>query len=29
MHRVNVAFETMYQMLNNLQQTQNRRKAVV
>jgi VWFA-related protein len=29
MHRVNVAIETIYQMLNNLQQTQHRRKAVV
>ena len=29
MHRANVAFETVYDMLNNLQQTQNRRKAVV
>ena len=29
MHRVNVAFETIYQMLGNLQQAQNRRKAVV
>jgi VWFA-related protein len=29
MHRANVAFETVYEMLNNLQQTQNRRKAVV
>jgi VWFA-related protein len=29
MHRANVAFETVYQMLTNLQQTQNRRKAVV
>jgi VWFA-related protein len=29
MHRANVAFETIYDMLNNLQQTQHRRKAVV
>ena len=29
MHRANVAFETVYDMLNNLQQTQHRRKAVV
>ena len=29
MHRANVAFETVYEMLTNLQQTQNRRKAVV
>jgi VWFA-related protein len=29
MHRANVAFETVYQMLNNLEQAQNRRKAVV
>ena len=29
MHRVNVAFETVYEMLTNLQKTQNRRKAVV
>ena len=29
MHRANVAFETIYDMLNNLQQAQNRRKAVV
>ena len=29
MHRANVAFETIYDMLTNLQQTQNRRKAVV
>jgi VWFA-related protein len=29
MHRANVAFSTMYDMLNNLQQTQHRRKAVV
>jgi VWFA-related protein len=28
-HRLNVAFETIYQMLTNLQQTQHRRKAVV
>ncbi len=29
MHRANVAFETVYQMLTNLEQAQNRRKAVV
>jgi VWFA-related protein len=29
MHRANVAFETIYDMLTNLQQTQHRRKAVV
>jgi VWFA-related protein len=29
MHRANVAFSTLYDMLNNLQQTQHRRKAVV
>ncbi len=29
MHRANVAFETVYEMLTNLQQTQHRRKAVV
>ena len=29
MHRVNVAFETIYQMLGNLEKTQHRRKAVV
>jgi VWFA-related protein len=29
MHRANVAFSTIYDMLNNLQQTQHRRKAVV
>jgi VWFA-related protein len=29
MHRVNVAFETVYEMLTKLQQTQHRRKAVV
>jgi VWFA-related protein len=29
MHRANVAFETVYSMLNNLEQAQNRRKAVV
>jgi len=29
MHRANVAFETVYDMLSNLQQTQHRRKAVV
>jgi VWFA-related protein len=29
MHRANVAFETTYQLLNNLEQAQNRRKAVV
>ena len=29
MHRANVAFETVYEMLTNLAQTQNRRKAVV
>jgi VWFA-related protein len=28
-HRVNVAFETVYQLLNNLEQAQHRRKAVV
>ena len=28
-HRANVAIETVYDMLTNLQQTQNRRKAVV
>lgn len=29
MHRANVAFETVYQMVTNLEQTHNRRKAVV
>ena len=29
MHRANVAFETVYEMLTNLEQTQHRRKAVV
>jgi VWFA-related protein len=29
LHRANVAFETVYEMLTNLQQTQNRRKAVI
>jgi VWFA-related protein len=29
MHRANVAFETMYSLLNNLEQAQHRRKAVV
>jgi VWFA-related protein len=29
MHRVNVAFETIYQMLGNLEKTQHRRKAVI
>jgi VWFA-related protein len=29
MHRANVAFETVYQLLNNLEQAQHRRKAVV
>ena len=29
MHRANVAFETVYEMLNNLEKTQHRRKAVV